>query len=134
MDKIRILIVDDDKNFRLLLNNYFFAKKDNFQVIGHASNGKDAIKKAEQLHPDLIIMDVRMPIMNGLEATKRIKEKMPWIKIIILSFYDLLEYQKAAIESGANGYVLKKSMINHLIPTINKALNITVKSTQPDHN
>ena len=125
MDKIKILLVDDDKNFRLLIQKYFFTKKKKFTVIGQASNGREAIKKANQLQPDLIIMDVRMPRMNGLEATQKIKDTMPFTVIIILSYYDLQEYRKAAIKSGASFYILKTSMVTDLMPAIHKTFNFT---------
>ena len=97
---IRILAVDDDPRFRGFLKEILSAEP-NIEIIGEAVDGAEAIHKAEELNPDLILMDVRMPKMNGLKATRQLKEKMPELKIIILTIYDMDEYREAAKAVGA---------------------------------
>jgi len=127
MQKIQTLIVDDDSNFRKLVRTYLSANS-NIDVIGEACDGMEAIEKANELQPDLILLDIRMPKMNGIEVTQQIKKSMPWIKIIILTFYDLEEYRKAVKTSGASGYVLKKLIVKDLLPTIYKNFIVSVAS------
>ncbi len=78
-----------------------------FFVIGQAKSGKEAVQLCEELLPDIVLMDIQMPILNGLEATKIIKEKYPFIKVIILSVSDNVEDLFTAIQYGAQGYLLK---------------------------
>ena len=125
MQKIKTLIVDDDSNFRKLVRTYLSANT-NIDIIGEACDGMEAIEKANELQPDLILLDMRMPKMNGIEVTQQIKKNMPWIKIIILTFYDLDEYRKAVKASGASGYVLKKLIVKDLLPTIYKNFIVSV--------
>jgi len=132
--KTRILIVDDSDDFRHRVIKFLSSEPD-MEVVGEASNGKQAILEAKRLMPDVILMDVRMAEMNGIHATNQIKIEMPKIKIIILSIYNLREYMEAAVLSGASGYVVKKMMIHELIPTINNVmLNHHTKFTKKMDN
>lgn len=88
------------------------------KVIGEATNGKEAVELADSLSPDLILMDISMPVLNGIEATRRIKKKLPGIKILILSMYDNEEYIKEVMKAGANGYLLKETLAKNLISAI----------------
>ena len=83
--------------------------------IGEASDGEEAISKARDLNPDLVLMDVRMGGMNGLNATQQLKDEYPQMAIIILSAYDLQEYREAARIRGASGYVVKMNMAEELL-------------------
>jgi DNA-binding NarL/FixJ family response regulator len=103
---IRILVADDQNLIRQTLT-HMFDKEDDFQVVGEANNGIQALTKAEQLRPDIIIMDVDMPKMNGLDATKAIVRLFPDIKVIVISGNDADGLM--ALESGAKGYLLKDS-------------------------
>ncbi|MDD2891208.1 MAG: response regulator transcription factor [bacterium] len=85
------------------------------QIVGEAQNGKEAILLADKLLPDLILMDISMPIMNGIEATRVIKKKNPKIKILILSMYDNEEYIKNALLVNADGYLSKEALAKNLI-------------------
>ena len=120
MQTIRTLIVDDNAGFRRRLKE-FLASEPDIQVIGEAADGQAAILKARELQPDLVLMDVRMPGTNGITATRQLKEEMPELKVIILSLLDIEQYREAAMASGANGYVIKKSLIEELMPAIRGA-------------
>jgi DNA-binding NarL/FixJ family response regulator len=106
MQKIRVLLVDDHSLFREGMATILNAQPD-FQVVGEASDGLEAIVKARELEPDLILMDIAMPGCDGLEATQQIKREMPGITIVMLTMRDEDEQLFAAIKSGAQGYLLK---------------------------
>jgi DNA-binding NarL/FixJ family response regulator len=115
---MRTLIVDDDARFRRRVKELLATQPDIIEVIGEAADGWEAILKARELEPDLVLMDVRMPGTNGINATRQLKDEMPELKVIILTIYDLQEYREAAMASGAGGYVIKKSLIEELLPAI----------------
>ncbi len=117
MSITRTLIVDDDASFRRRVKEVL-ASESNIEVVGEASDGQEAIRKARELKPDLVLIDVRMPGMNGISATRQLKDEMPALKVIMLTIFDLQEYRDAAMSGGANGYVIKKSLITELVPTI----------------
>ncbi len=117
---IKVLIVDDNAKFKKSVKNLLLNEQD-IEVIGEARDGKEAILKTKELKPDIVLMDVRMPEMGGIEATRRISQIMPEAKIIILTIYDIDEYRKAAITSGASGFVVKNVIKDELIQTIREA-------------
>lgn len=119
MQIARTLLVDDDAGFRRRVRE-FLASEPTIEVIGEAADGKEAILKARELKPSVVLMDLRMPGTNGVDATRLIKDEMPQIKVIVLSLYDVDEYRQAAAASGASAYVLKKSLIKELIPAIQR--------------
>lgn len=108
MPKIRILIADDHALVRegiiALLRLY-----EDVVVIGEASNGKEAIEKVKTLNPDIVLMDISMPGLGGLEATIEIKKGSPDVKILVLSQYDDREYISRFLNAGVSGYLLKKA-------------------------
>lgn len=106
MPKIRVLLVDDHQLFREGLANILKTQPD-FEVVGEASDGLEATIKANQLSPDLILMDVTMPVCDGLEATQRIKKDLPDVTIVMLTVSDENEQVFEAIRNGAQGYLLK---------------------------
>jgi DNA-binding NarL/FixJ family response regulator len=118
----RVLIVDDDARFRRRVKE-FLATYPDIEVIGEAADSREAILKARELEPDLVLMDVRMPGTNGIDATRQLKNEMPELKVIIVSVFDLQEYREAATASGASGYVVKKSLIEELVPTIQRVVS-----------
>jgi two-component system, NarL family, nitrate/nitrite response regulator NarL len=106
INPFRIVIADDHPHARKAILA-MLEDDPYFDIVGQAHNGKEAVEMSQQLHPDIILMDIEMPIINGLEATKIIKEKSPFIKIIILSVSDNVADLFTAIQYGAQGYLLK---------------------------
>jgi len=117
MSAIKTLIVDDNAVFRRRVSELLTSEPD-IAIVGEAADGREALRKARQLEPDLVLTDVRMPGMNGIDATRQLRCEMPEIQVIILTTYDLEEYRKAAAASGASGYVVKRSLVNALLPAI----------------
>lgn len=114
---IRLLLVDDLVIFRAGLAALINLEPD-IEVVGEASNGEEAISLAETLRPDVILMDVRMPICNGVEATKVIHQRFPWIRIMVLTTFDEDEYICQSLQNGALGYLLKSTPSQQLASTI----------------
>jgi len=112
-----VLLVDDHQVVREGLKRMLEPDKD-IKVVGEAVNGEDAISQAELLSPDVILMDIKMPDMDGITATRQLKQKMPDIKVIMLTLY---EYVTEAIEAGASGYILKDASRERLIQAIHDA-------------
>jgi len=117
MKKINILIVDDHAmmrdGIRALLN-----VDDTFSIVGEASEGREAVEKAKELKPDIIVMDIGMSGMDGLEATRRITKRNPKIKVLVLTQHDNREYVLSTIKAGAAGYVPKKALGSDLVSAI----------------
>ncbi len=106
MEKIRILMVDDHPVVRAGIRG-MLETQDEFQVIAEAENGREAFEQIAELKPDVVLMDLRMPEMDGVEAIGRIKEKYPDINILVLTTYDTDADIVRAVEAGATGYLLK---------------------------
>jgi DNA-binding NarL/FixJ family response regulator len=101
-----LLLVDDQALLRMGFRLVLEAQED-FVVLGEAGDGEQAVRQARALRPDVVLMDVRMPGMNGIEATRRIVEELPECRVIILTTFDLDEYAFAALRAGASGFLLK---------------------------
>lgn len=114
---MRIMIAEDHPMFRSGVRS-LLATTDDLEVVGEASDGIEAIKLAGELLPDLIIMDIRMPGLNGIEATMRIKEQYPAIEILILTMYQDDQSVFTAMRVGAKGYVLKDADEEELLQSI----------------
>ncbi len=108
MAKIRIVLADDHTLFRQGIRQLISAESD-MEVIGEASNGGDAVDRAAELKPDLVLMDIGMPGLSSFEATRQIKKNRPETKVLVLTMYDDEDYLVEGMEVGANGYVLKDS-------------------------
>ena len=117
MDKIKVLVVDDHAlmrdGIRALLGLH-----DDIEIVGEAAEGREAIKKARELEPDVIVMDIAMPDMNGLEATRRIVKNNPRIKVLILTQYDNREHVLSSVKAGAVDYVPKRAIGSELVSAI----------------
>ena len=120
MKKIRVLIVDDHTLVRAGIRS-LLTLVENIEVIGEASDGKEALSKIERLRPDVVLMDLAMPIMGGLEATRRLRRDFPGIKVLALTQYDDSEYVIPVIEAGASGFVTKMSAFSELAAAIEAA-------------
>ncbi|MFQ6057297.1 MAG: response regulator [Anaerolineae bacterium] len=107
MEAMRVLLVDDHILFRKGLASLLAAQED-FEVVGEAGDGLEALERARELMPDLILMDITMPVCDGREATRLIMEEMPYVKIVMLTVSDDDRDLFEAIKAGAQGYLLKK--------------------------
>ncbi|MGD0856026.1 MAG: response regulator transcription factor [Dehalococcoidia bacterium] len=121
MDKITILLAEDHKVVREGTRRLLESQSD-FEVVGEASDGIEAIELAKKWKPQIIIMDVSMPRLNGIEATKQIKALYPNMAILVLTGYDDDEYVFALLEAGAAGYLLKESSGEELIDAIRQVM------------
>ncbi len=117
MNKIRVLVVDDHPIVREGICALLAVVGD-IEVVGEAANGSEAIDMVRELQPDVVLMDIAMPIMGGLEATRRICREFPKIKVLILTQYDDKEYVLPVIEAGATGFVSKAAASSELIDGI----------------
>ncbi|MGV6860291.1 MAG: response regulator [Putridiphycobacter sp.] len=122
MDAKRILLVDDHQ---LVIDGLkgFINESHKFEVVGEANNGEEAIRYAEVLNPDVILMDIDMPVLSGIQATKDIKLKHPEIKIIILSMHNERSMVKKIMSEGADGYMVKNSSQDEVLDAIQKVLD-----------
>lgn len=114
---VRILVVDDHALLRQGIVTVLADERD-LQVVGEAANGREAVAKAAELMPDVILMDISMPEMGGLEATRRIKQEMPYVRIVILTIADDDQSLFEAVKSGAQGYLLKNVDPSVLVSTV----------------
>jgi len=114
---IKVILADDHQLFREGLANLLAESKE-IEVIAQAVNGKDAIYKAKQLHPDVVIMDINMPEMDGVEATAQLLKEVPEMKIIGLSIHANKQYIKGMLEAGSSGYLFKNCSYDELIKAI----------------
>lgn len=117
MTMLKVIVVDDDALIRDSLSLILDMEED-FQVTGTATNGQEALELCRRLQPDLVLMDVRMPVMDGVLGTRRIREKYPQIKIVILTTFRDEEYITEALKHGASGYILKSQPAESIVETL----------------
>ena len=120
--KIRVLVVDDEDRLRQMATGLLQSEAD-IQVVGEAANGRTAVDLNHALCPDVIVMDIAMPQLNGLEATKLIRKETPWAKIIIITAMAADPYRRAAMDVGASAFLSKGSLYNDLVPMIQSIFN-----------
>jgi len=120
MGKIRVLIADDHLVVREGLEAMLHSS-DEFEIVGQAVDGLETVRLVEELHPDVVLIDVQMPNMDGIEATRRIMQQAPTTQVVILSSFDQDEYIYKAIEAGARGYVLKDIELHALLDVVRAA-------------
>jgi two-component system response regulator NreC len=122
MSKIRVLLTDDhailNAGLRALLSCY-----DDVEVVGEAQDGAEALKRVEELHPDVVLMDIAMPGMNGIEATRRIRDQYPETRVLVLTQHGEGQYVLALMDAGASGYVLKRALGSDLIVALRAVAN-----------
>jgi DNA-binding NarL/FixJ family response regulator len=114
---IRVLVVDDEALLRTAFSSLIDAE-DDLEVVGQAANGQQAVEMAGELTPDVVVMDVRMPVMDGIEATRRITRHVPGPQVLILTTFDLDEYVFEALRAGASGFALKSRPLEELLSGI----------------
>ena len=118
---VRVLIADDHglvrDGYKLMLE-----REEDLEVVGEASNGREAVELCRELRPELVLMDVRMPEMDGLEATRAIKGEFPTTSVLVVTTYDNPDYLFEAIEAGAAGYVLKDAPKSQLLDAVRRTL------------
>ncbi len=117
MDKIKVLLVDDHAIMRDGIRA-LLSLDDDIEIVGEAGEGKEAIEKARQLLPDIIVMDIAMPGMDGLEATRRIMKEVPKAKVLILSQHNDKEFILSSIKAGSAGYIPKRALGSELVSAI----------------
>ncbi len=117
---IRVLLVDDQALFREGLETLLSVHKD-IQVVGQAGNGQEALELAAKVHPDVVLMDIRMPIMDGVRSTRLLREAQPQCRVIVLTTFDDDEYIFDALRTGAVGYLLKDVASVQLVEAIRAA-------------
>jgi len=105
-----ILIVDDELLIRQGLINYLDWESEGFNIVGGAANGKEALEMIEKYKPHIVITDVVMPVMDGIELVKKVKEKYPAIEMIDLSSFEDYEYVRSTFQSGVADYILKPKL------------------------
>jgi len=117
MKKIRILLADDHamvrQGFRMIL-----AAQSDMEIVGEAGNGRETVELAEQLHPDVVVMDVAMPELNGIEATRRLAVSAPRTRVLALSMYKDSVYVREILRAGARGYLLKDAIDRDLLSAV----------------
>lgn len=118
--RIRILLADDHAVLRAGLRALLAAQGD-LEVVGEAADGTEAIRLAQALHPDVVVMDIGMPGVSGIDATAKIKRELPAAKVLILSMHDDRGYLRQVLRAGASGYVLKKAADTELLAAIRAA-------------
>ena len=117
----RVLIADDHELVRDGFRHMLSYEED-LEVVGEAANGREAVKLCQRLNPDLVLMDVRMPEMDGLEATRAIKAEQPSVSVLVVTTYENPDYLLEAIKAGAAGYILKDATNRQLTDAMRRAL------------
>jgi two-component system, NarL family, response regulator NreC len=113
---IRVVLADDHVLVRQSLKSLL--EREGFQVVGEASDGNEAIRRVNCMHPDIAVMDIRMPILNGLEVAREVRLSSPKTKSILLTQHDERQYISEALEAGVKGYVLKSQAFGDLVQAI----------------
>jgi DNA-binding NarL/FixJ family response regulator len=120
MQKITVLLADDHTVVRQGLRALLVVEGD-IEIVGEADTGRQAVTMAKKLLPDVVVMDIAMPLLNGLEATRQISKQVPTTKVLILSSYSDDEYVQQLTEAGAAGYLVKQTAANDLLKAIREA-------------
>ena len=119
MGKVRVLLADDHEAVLARLRSIL---GEDFDVVGAVSNGQDAVEQVQRLDPDVLVIDIAMPILDGLQAVARLRTKKCRTKIVFLTVHEDLDFVGAAFSAGASGYVTKSHVSTDLVPAIREAL------------
>jgi DNA-binding NarL/FixJ family response regulator len=119
---VRVLVVDDYEPFRRFVCSTL-RKRPEFQVVGEASDGLEAVHKSKELQPDLIVLDLGLPTLNGIEAARRIRQLSPGSKVLFLSQESSTDVVREALSSGALGYLVKTQAGSELLPAVDAVLH-----------
>jgi len=114
---VRVLVVDDHRHIHDVITRVLIGNPD-ISIVGQAANGAEAVRLCEEVKPDLVLMDVVMPVMDGMQATERIREKYPDLKIVVLSSFQDHESVHQLLRGGAVGYITKDAITNDLVNVI----------------
>src|SRR5262245_5754695 len=121
-EKIRVLVADDQRLMRDGIAS-LLGIQEGIEIVGVASNGQEAVERALALRPDVVLMDIRMPVMNGVEATRQVRAEQPSCQVLVLTTFDDEEYILDALKAGACGYLLKDIPAHDLASAIRAAHN-----------
>lgn len=127
MTTYKVLLVDDEEEVRNAIEQRINWEELGFEVIGKAQNGVKAMEIAEKLQPDVVITDIKMPYMNGLELARNLKEENPGVRILILTGFDEFEYAKEAVHLEIEEYILKPINANELSECLKRLKNVLDK-------
>ncbi len=119
--EIRVLLADDHAILREGLASLMEKQRD-IRVVGEASDGDECLEKADLLRPDIVVMDIKLPGMSGIEACRLLKSRFPEMKVLMLSMYEDFGYVNRAIQAGADGYLLKKAAGSELVQAVRRAV------------
>ena len=118
-NSLRILVADDFVEWRLRVRSMLHSRPQ-LQIVGEACNGLQAVQRAAELHPDIVLMDIGMPVLNGIEAAKRIWQESPDSRIIFVTANSDSDIRSLALASGADGYLLKANAKRELLPALER--------------
>ncbi|MHC4131224.1 MAG: response regulator [Planctomycetota bacterium] len=119
MKKVTVILADDHK---IILEGLKNLLEEEFEVLGQAEDGRQLLESAQKLHPDVVVVDISMPLLNGIDAVKQLNKTNPDIKVVFLTMHNDAMYAKEAFDAGASGFVLKHSAPSELITAIHEAL------------
>ncbi|MHC4255838.1 MAG: response regulator, partial [Planctomycetota bacterium] len=112
MKKVTVILADDHK---IILEGLKNLLEEEFEVLGQAEDGRQLLESAQKLHPDVVVVDISMPLLNGIDAVKQLNKTNPDIKVVFLTMHNDAMYAKEAFDAGASGFVLKHSAPSELI-------------------
>lgn len=124
---LRVLVVDDSESVRRSICQ-LLSRQPDIEVIGEAGDGFDAVSQAREHSPDVVLLDITMPTMNGLEAAQVLRQELPSIQIVIVSQHDSRGFRWAALATGVSGYVVKSEAARDLIPELQRIHRLRISA------
>ena len=123
MEEYRVLLVDDEEEIRTGISRKIHWAALGLSLVGEAGNGEEALELAEQLRPDMVLTDIKMPFMDGLELCRRLRQSLPAAKLVVFSGFDDFEYARQAVGMGVSEYILKPINASELSEVLNRLKN-----------